>query len=141
MKLSKSMRKRLADELRAVANGMQADSDPFKRLFLFSAAYGEASRLLNAAWDAELALLHMVLQGTHHAMNNRVGAIAGGAERAIVLPGNLLDELTTATTELADVIHDGRDDELLRILARFAELAFITTGNGYYLYFKGAIQI
>ena len=141
MKLPKSMRKRLADELRVAAQKMQADSDPFNRVFLFSAAYGEVGRLLNTAWDAELALLHMVLMGTHQAVNARIGAIAAGADRAIGLPGNLLDELTTATTELADMIRDGRDGELVRILARFTELAFVTTGNGYYLYLKGAIRI
>ena len=91
--------------------------------------------------DSELALLHLVLQSTHGQVNARVQALATGRDRPISLPDNLLEALTRTASDLADVIIEERDDDLKRIMARFAELSYLSTGNGYYLYTKGAIQL
>lgn len=141
MKLPDHLRERFVRELQFAVNGMRSTADPFGQLYYFSVGYGEASRLLNFQWDPELALLHLVLQTTHQAINTYLHASATSQERVIRLPGEFMDRLADATEELIEVVRDKRDAELYRVLWRFAVLTYMTTGNGYYLYLKGALAL
>ncbi len=140
MQLAKEERERLVQELRFAVEKMQVVPDHFSKLYFFSAAYGEIGRILNVTWDAELGLLHLVLQATYSTVNARFQAISSRRDLGVKIPDKFLEVLTVATSDLADMIQESRDDELPRILARFGELAYMTTGNGYYLYVKGLIR-
>lgn len=139
MNIPKQARERLVQELRFVADSMAPEADPLQRMYLFSGAYGEAARLLNVVWDRDIALIHMALQVTYSAANNRVGAMAGGRERGPRLPDNFFEMLIEATRALANVVETRRDADLCKVLGRFAELSYLTTGNGYYLYLKKTV--
>lgn len=143
MHLPSPISKRLAQEYKFVAERIQAESSLQGKLYFFSAFYGEANRALNLAWDTNLALAHMVLQNTYQTIFTRVQAMAAGGEPFVALPASFPQELTECSVELATLFQSQRieDAALEKILARFAELAYIATGNGYYLYVKGAIKL
>jgi hypothetical protein len=115
-------------------------SDIFAQLYFFSAGYGVVNRLLNDKWDAELSLIHTVLQATYREIQSRLQASSRG-EQIIAIPERLMPAIIEATEKLAVAIQDKRDGEIYPILARFSELSYAGTGNGYYLFLKGEIKI
>lgn len=141
MQLSKQGREQLADELQYIAGKMKEESDIFSQLYFFSAGFGMAGRLLNQKWDAQLCLIHLVLQATYGAINNRIQSLASGRDRAVEIPKTLISSLIAATEELGDIIRKERHNEILSILARFSEISYAATGNGYYLFIKGDLKL
>lgn len=141
MNLSKDERLRLSEELLYIVEKMRAERDPFNQIYFFSAVYGAMGRLLNTTWDPDLALVHLVTQTANGAISNRLQSISTGRERGIMLPPDLMQALVNVTVELGEVILHERDGELIRVLARLAELSYVTTGNGYYLYSKGKMDV
>ena len=142
MQLPERNRQQLISELRYVVQQMREhEADIFVQLYFFSAGYGIASRLLNEKWDAELSLIHLVLQNTYNVAQMRLQNIASGSERAVGLPDTFMNALIEATERLESAIRDKKDSEVFPILARFGELAYVMTGNGYYLFLKGELRI
>jgi hypothetical protein len=145
MQLDKSLRKRLAGEFDFAAQQMAQSKDLMTKLYFYSAFYAEVERVLNQQWDANLSLLHLVLTSSHATMMARMNMIIAGADRVIGIPNEFPDALTKTAAELASLFQgedvDVDEDKLFMILARLAELAYITQGNGHYLYLKGKIKL
>ena len=141
--LPESIRQRLASEYRFVANNMAEEPDPAKKMYWFSGFFGEATRMLNQSWDAELALIHQVTQDAYRQINGRVSESVSGQDTVIGLNEEIPPELTKVSDQLASLFESQTADgtRLLSILARIAELAFLSTGNGYYLYRKGHLRL
>ena len=95
--------------------------------------------MLNEAWDPELSHVHSVLQSVYAQIHTRLTAMFANRDRPLMVP--LVEALATNTAALSKAISEKRDSDLGTILARFAELGYITTGNGFYLYSKGAIPL
>lgn len=142
MRLPRPVHRRLAQEYEFSAVKMRESGDPLMKMYFFSAFYGEAGRALNIAWDADLALLHMVTQQAHQQINQRVQVLATGADRVVGLPPGFMDALTNTAAGIAALFGSRKVDSLAlhRLLATLAELTYVTTGNGYYLYLRGAIK-
>lgn len=142
MQLPDDLLKRLANEFRFAADNMRETKDPYRKLYYLSVLYGEPTRILNFAWDRDLALIHHVLQKTHLDVASRLQSIDSRLERVLILPDVFWEALADVARSLADYVEKhGDESELCRIMGRFAELAYITTGNGYYLFSKGQITL
>ena len=141
MKLPEQHRVALADEIAYVLREMNSEPNPRVQLYLFSGIHGEAGRILNYYWDAELGLLHHMLQAVHGSATSRLQAIVTNIDVGVDIPETFMPALIEAAADLERVLRLNQDDRILGILARFAELTYLTTGNGYYLYRKGAIKI
>ena len=139
MQLPEPLRKRLANEFRFAADGMAANPDLVSKLYFFSAFFGETNRVLNQSWSPELALMHLVLQKVHGQLNERLNIPTAGTE----IPSELWGALDKLANELAELFHGKQIDggALMHVLTRAAELGYVATGNGYYLYLKGEIKI
>jgi len=149
VQLPKSVHEKLAHEFRFAADGMVGTNDLLAKLYLFSTFYGETNRALNEVWDRELALMHMVTQAAHQQISNAVAV----APRQLVtirdkptiltLPTELAETLTKLGVELAEIFESKNIDSvrLHDLLYRVNELAYTTTGNGFFLYLKGAIKL
>ena len=142
MPFPKHIQERFAQEVQFVATQMAQASDPMDKLYFFSAIYGELGRTLNWEWDRDLAVLRLVLEQTYQLANARVRQIRGG-DTVVRLPRAVFDMLTVATEDLAAYVADGMNDQetLYGLIGRFAELGFVTTGNGHFLYHKGLIKL
>lgn len=137
MQLPKALHKRLADEFRFAADRMAESGDPYRRLYFFSAFYGEAGRTLNFAWERNLVLLHSVTHKAHQSINGRLQAMSPGAPMPIEA---IVESLTVAADELAKATADNDDAAILEVLKRVAELEYAVSGNGAYLMAKGVFK-
>jgi len=126
-------------EIDFVVQKMKAAEDPSTKLYFFSAAYGVAFRILNIQFDPELAFIHQVLNMAYTMINGRVTALSQGQDRPIRIPEELFDRLEEALEEMVTKIEQG--EQTYPVLQKISNLAFSTTGNGYYLYLKGLLTI
>jgi len=138
-KLPEALRARLANEFRFAAEKMADTHDLAAKLYFFSAFYGELNRALNQSWSPELGLAHLVLHRVHEQITGRVNMPTPGTG----IPAGFPAELDRVANELAELFGGKQIDDarLYQLLARTAELGYVSTGNGYYLYLKGQIKI
>ena len=139
--LPKQVHKRLASEFRLAASSIAESQDIADKLYFFSVFYGETGRQLNMHWDADLALLNVVTQ----AASGQIGARAqipktmptGG------FPDGFLQAIDEVSEELAVVFGEAEIDvaRLYAAITRIAELTYLVSGNGIYLYAKGMIRL
>ena len=139
--MREELRQRLAKEYRYSATKMKDSPQAIMKLYYFSVLFGEAQRVLNWEWDRDLALIYTVAYHVHAQINTLAQAQTAGQ----VLPtdwATAYDKLTEATSNLAAYFEksDDNTEELNQILGRFAEISYIVSGNGSYLYEKGHIK-
>lgn len=119
--------------------GKLSESIPFdEKLFYFSALHGTVNRLLNANPSPELIFLHHVLNTMYSAFNGRIQAMKAG-DAFVKIDETIISKFIDYTTELQSHI-DG-DLPLDEIYSKIISLAYVTTGNGYYLYARGKLHI
>jgi len=139
MEIPKELRERLVKEIKFIAEKMRAESDPRVKMFYFSGVYGEMLRLANIHFDKQLLFAHNVLNYAYQTMKGRVDIVVMGRDRLIDLPDALFDRLCERLEQLASCIE--KDEELYQTLQEISLLAYIATGNGYYLFQKGVVKI
>lgn len=141
--MRKENRQRLATEFRYAVTKMQEAKQPAKKLFYFSAIFGEAQRVLNFEWDRDLVLIWTVTQFIHTQVTNTIQAGALGLfpiDIAIVC-----DKLTQSASDIAAYYEnpdsDTKKEQLYKTLGCMSEAAYTALGNGSYLYEKGLIKL
>jgi hypothetical protein len=135
MKLSKQNKKILINEIEFALEKMQASKDHNSIMYYFSAVYGVLHRIFNIEYDSDLVFAHFVVNGTYQHINSRLQA----TDKIIQIPENLFERLIETTKDFLEAIKD--DKNLDEVLKRFTLLAYVTVGNGYYLYQKGLLKI
>jgi hypothetical protein len=138
-KLPEALRARLADEFRFAADKMADTPDLAAKLYFFSAFYGELSRAYNQLWSPELGLAHLVLREVYNLVNGRLSMPTPGTG----IPPELPAAFDRVANELAGLFENEQidDAQFYQALGRAAQLGYVATGNGYYLYLKGQIKI
>ena len=132
---------KLTTELRYAVTKMAEVETPPEKMYYFSVFFGEATRVLNWYWDRDLALIWMVTQHVHTQITGRAQLISQG-DPVVRLSTEFYNSLTQASVALVDYIENrGDESELCRIVGKFAELVYATTGNGYYLLSKGNFSL
>lgn len=139
MNLSPDMQKRFIDEVNFVIKNMKNTDNPTEKLYFFSAGYAMAQRIINLEYEPELNFIQQVLQLVYNMVNARLTAISAGQEGGISIPDDLFTSLEEALEEMVDRIQQGV--ETYPALQRIVNLAYSTTGNGYYLYLKGLLKV
>lgn len=139
--LSEEYRQRLANEYRYAVTRMQQEGQPVRKLFYFSVFFGEAQRVLNFEWNRDLALIYTV---TFHAYEQINAAMQSPVLMQLPIDWTAIyDNLTLAASDLAAYLEKAKNDggqELCQILGRLAEISYIASGNGTYLYGKGSFK-
>ena len=140
--LPESIHERLASEYKAAAARVSEATTLDAKLYYFSVFFGEATRMLNMHWDADLALLWAVTQHASNAILGRQSQAAGEFPLG-GFPDGFAEALAQVSTEIAGAFEQKELDlpRLYAALARTAELTFATTGNGAYLVEKGTIKL
>lgn len=139
MKLSDEMEKRLTDEIRFVLKNMRNTTVAAQKWYFFSALHGMALRILNLEYEPQLAFAYNVLQFVHGTVNARIAAVATGQEMGVTVPENLLAKIEDELEKMLESIEKKKD--ICPSLQRLTNLAYSTTGNGYYLYLKGMLKV
>jgi len=139
MNVSKEMQELFANEIDFVLQRMKESNDAAAKLYFFSGVYACALRIINIEFDVELAFVHHVLQAAHQMIDGRITRLQQGMDRHIVLPEKFFDRLQEALEEMLSKIKQG--EETYPVLQTIFNLAYSTTGNGYYLYLKGVLPV
>lgn len=136
MRLSKQNQVALISEVRTVVEYMSKSNTPQEKMFFFSAIFGIANRIMNMEYDPELAFLHHVTLAAYGTINTNLALMA---QSVVTLPPNVFDKLQDALNNLANHIEEGK--KTYPVLEVISNLAYSTSGNGYYLFLKGMLTI
>jgi len=139
MNLSLEMKKRFTDETRFVLKNMRNTNMPAQKWYFFSAIHGMAQRILNLEYEAELVFIYQVFQLVYNIVNARLAALSTGQEAGIIIPQDLFTKIEDELEKMVNLIEKG--EESYPVLQRLVNIAYSTTGNGYYLYVKGMLKI
>ena len=142
--MREELRQRLANEYSYAVTKMRETPQAIQKLFYFSVLFGEAQRILNLEWSSELALIHLVTRYVHTQVNNTLQT-PGLAQTLPVDWTAVINKLIQVSSDLATYFeksgNKGNKEELCRILEGFAEVEYAVSGNGSYLYEKGAFKL
>lgn len=97
------------------------------------------TRVINLEYDKELILLHLALNETYQYISARNRRQSKGEDRPIVIIDGFFKKLENCLQGMVKCIES--DTPFNHILERIANLTYLTTGNGYYLYKKGMLTI
>lgn len=139
MNLSSDMKEKFVTEVYFVIEKMKNTDIPAQKLYYFSAVYAMAQRIVNFEYDPELIFIEQVLQLVYNMLNARLTAMLARQEAGIAIPDNLFRDLESALLELVRNVERGA--QTYPALQKMVNLAYSTTGNGYYLYLKGALKV
>jgi hypothetical protein len=126
----------LIEELLNISKNMKSTPDFHKKMFHYSAAYGICDRTLRLNYDRELLMVAMVLQHSYNMIIAR-GQALGHDELTIPLNPDDINHLADLVEKLAIAIRN--DVATQQILERINEIAYKTTGAGYYLHISNKI--
>jgi hypothetical protein len=138
MKLKEEYKRIIVEDFEFAAKMMKENLANDAKLFYFSGTWGALSRIFNLSFDPELVFIHSVLNGAYNNVLARVTASKGG-ETSVILPPDYFDKLAACVEDLAQRIKENKN--AYDVLERISLLAFISTGNGYYLLKRGAFKI
>ena len=141
MNIQGNYKRIIAKEFRGIVEKMKDTKDLSEKMYFFSATYGVVSRIFNLEFDPALVFTHFVLNAAGSTINGRLLVLKGGQDNVVKIPEGLFDSLQNIIEKLAENIETGNKDELFTNLQKIANIAFTTTGNGYYLYQKGMLKI
>jgi len=127
----------MIDDLSQAVELMKKESDLNKKLFLFSACYGSTSKTIKFEYDRELLLLDLILQHTYSQLIARVGLLAKG-EKTVPLTPDVFNDLTACIDDLVLRLKKGQN--VYPVLQSLIEIAFKTTGPGYYMELTGKLK-
>ena len=138
MNISEGFKKEFADEISYVITKMREVKRPVEKIYYFTAVHGMALRIINIEYDPELSFVHQTLNYVYATINSRLTMFAMGQEAVVTLPEELFDKLEEYLSELMVKIQTGKNTHA--VLQKMCNLAYSTTGNGYYLYEKGILK-
>jgi len=138
MKLSVTNKKVLVKELHIIHDLMDRCETPEDKMYYFSAVYGIANRIMNLEFNEELSFLHYVTNAAYNTIN---AALAAAPQRRSTptVPPQVFQKLQDTVDELCTLIDE--EKQTYPILEKISNLAYSTTGNGYYLYIKGSLKV
>ena len=140
MKISEVSKKIIVDEFSKILDLMNSTSNVNEKLFYFSATYGMVSRILNIDYDSLLILIHSVLTSTHASINSLLNSIANNSITFFSIPKNYFEMIEENLKEITLAIDKNNETKIYKALENFSVLAYISIGNGNYLYKKGIIK-
>lgn len=138
MKISKIYKTAIINEIKYVQKKMKENSSLEKKLFYYSAIPAQFLRVLNLEYESDILYLHHVVNHTQGAFQQRLATMKAGDinievnERQIEQLESLLDDVIGVVEQKKKI-----DD----VLKAFIELAYSTSGNGFYLMEKGLLKI
>lgn len=141
MNISKNYFKLILDEFKDVQDLCQKAETMDDALYYFSAFHGVLNRVMNFSCDPVLIFMHQVLQETHAALKNRLEM---PVKPGITLNGvtdEMFQALFSYISLLTDAFEKKDEDEIRRVLQKFANLGYATTGNGRYLQLRGRLKL
>lgn len=141
MNISQEYKNLIVEEFEDVSELLKGAKSPNDFLYLFSASYGILNRIMNIQCDPMLVCMHQVLQALHQAMQARLQAAGSNPLEPYPFPVEFLPKMREILDNLRLAFMKGSEPEIYSELSRASNLAYASTGNGYYLYIRKKLQI
>jgi hypothetical protein len=138
MELSTNSKNVLVKEIRTAAEYMGKANSVQQKMYFFSAVFGIANRLMNLEFDSELGFIHHVTNAAYNNINTNLVLMSQG-QAVPTIPAPVFDKLQRSLYDLAGYIEEGKPT--YPVLERISNLAYSTSGNGYYLFLKGLLKL
>ena len=139
MNISPELKAHVLAEFDQALNILRSGVSLEEKLYYYSAIFGAIYRVMNIQPSNELIFLHHVLNTVHAAFQARLQAIKRDAERPVVIEEPMVEKLVQLMEKLRESIALGTDST--DICKNLTVLAYVTTGNGYYLFKKGELVL
>lgn len=110
------------------------------KIYYFSATYGIINRIMNFYCDSILVFMHQVLKAVHIDLTNRLQRPNRGAV-STSFPTAFIEALFTYLNELIVEFEKKNEDGIRKVLEKFSNLSYATTGNGYYLFLRNKLSL
>ena len=138
MKINKVYKTAIINEIKYVQKKMKENSSLEKKLFYYSAIPAQFLRVLNLEYDCDILYLHHVVNHTQGVFQQRLATMKAG-DINIEVNEKQIEQLESLLDDVVCVIEQKKkiDD----VLKAFIELAYSTSGNGFYLMEKGSLKI
>ncbi len=124
----------LVKELMNVSKKMLDDSEPAKKLYYYSAAYGIVDRTMRYEFSKQLLMAQTILNVTYNIYMERLKAIVG-KDAVVPLTTAQLDKTAELVGRLGDAFD--KDIDINDILENIMLLAYMSTGPGHYMNTNG----
>jgi hypothetical protein len=113
------------------------------KLYYFSASYGIVNRIMNLYCDSTLVFMHQILQTTCQSLVQRLANSKVQMPTIIssAFPNEMIAALLLSFSELRLAFEKKDEDGIRKVLEKFSNLTYATTGNGYYLYLQKKLLI
>jgi glutamine synthetase adenylyltransferase len=138
MNISENYKAFIVNEINFVINKMDGSKTAEDKIYYFSAINAVFQRIFNIEYDPTLVFAFIILRDTHTHFLQRLQSRKQG-ETSVLLTEEHLSRLSDLTRELLSKIE--RNENIDDTLKKYVILYYSTTGNGYYLFQKGLIQI
>jgi hypothetical protein len=129
-------KKELVKELRRVVTMMKKEENLEKKLYLFSAAYGIASRTYRSSFSGDYLLAEFVLNNSYGVIIDRIQKLKSG-DNTVNVEDIHFEKLQEGVILLADAFEN--NESVLDPLEKILTVAFSTSGAGNYLKEKGML--
>jgi len=142
MNLDKMYRNILIKEFESIfddCNKSKQNIDDF--LYFYSAAYGVVRRVMNFQCEPTLVLAHLVLENSFQVINQRWTQSTKPNTTFKTFPTELPVQIITEFGKLLDAIKENDDNSIRVSLESIANISYISTGNGYYLFLKDKLKL
>lgn len=141
MNLPEEYKKIVVDDFKEILALCNSSSLIDDKLFFFSAAYGTVRRIMNLYFDPTLVLMHQVLQNAHQSFTQRLKQPQKAGTKFSETPKSFWDALIKSYEALINAFEGDNDNGVRECLEAISYIAYMTTGNGYYLYLRGKALI
>ena len=112
---------------------------PEDKMYFFSISFASIQRIINLQYNQTLVFVHQILQSTHQSIMQRLATRShlvsqGTPESFIELPFIYLNNLLQAISE-------NSENRIWSVLEEFSQLWYATSGNGFYLFLDGKMNL
>lgn len=141
MNLSEEYRKLIGDEFEDILRRLSTVKNPADFLYLFSASFGVLNRVMNFECDSTLVFMHHGLHTLHQAVQGRLQASTSSPGELMGVPDVFLKKMADILERLRAAFIDGSVSKIHAVLEDASNLAYATTGNGFYLFLTGKLKV
>jgi DNA-binding GntR family transcriptional regulator len=111
------------------------------KLYFFSSSFGIINRVMNFHSDPILIFIHQALANAHANISKRMNSPHKPDVVSTSVPDVMFDALFSNFDLLIAAIKSKDEDEIRKVLEKYAVLTYATSGNGFYLLLKGKITL
>ena len=131
----------IIDEFKDVKSLCATARTPEDKLFYFSASFGILNRVFNLHYNSILVFIHEVLQNVHQNLVKRLNGSLNPIIETTNMPTIMLEVLFLYFDQLIDAFEKKDEQEIRKVLEKFVNLSYSTSGNGYYLYKRDKLKL